>query len=55
VILHMKPFAASQAREIAVSWLFILLAAFILFAHGCHGRDVDHELRGPASPQFSVK
>jgi hypothetical protein len=33
--------------------LAILAAA--LFAHGCHGDDVDHELCAPAGPVMTVR
>ncbi len=32
-----------RSPTLSASWLFVLLVATGLLAHGCHGADVDHE------------
>jgi hypothetical protein len=39
------PTARIQALALRAAWLFVALTLLLvpLFAHGCHGDDVDHE------------
>ena len=47
ILLQLKPLAALRARGLILA----ALAALVLFAHGCHGDDVDHELGVPVPLQ----
>ena len=47
ILLQLKPRAAMRPRRI----ILIGIAAMLLFAHGCHGDDVDHELGVPVPLQ----
>ena len=47
ILLRLKPLAASRVRYTVLA----AIAALLLFAHGCHGDDVDHELSVPVPLQ----
>jgi hypothetical protein len=46
--------ACTDRIDVSVRWgAFLLVAGYLLFAHGCHGKDTDNELfawkSGPAA------
>jgi hypothetical protein len=44
----LAPLQAAREAASGIRWLlFVFLAATLLFAHGCHRSDVDHELCAP--------
>jgi hypothetical protein len=47
ILIQHKPLAASRVRGLMLTGL----AALLLFAHGCHGGDEDHELSVPVPAQ----
>ena len=49
ILLQLRPMVAWPVR----GFILMALTAILLFAHGCHGDNVDHELSVPVPLQPS--